>query len=364
MVVPFQVYRSILSAEEISSDERLVNPILRVSVVGVGGAGNNLLSHAIGGGVSPSRCVAVNTDRGQLSRSLARNKVFVEDSVAAVSAIEVSRNERRAFQSAAHRVTSYTDGSDFTIVVTGLGGETGTQSAPIIAQRSRTPVRPVVSVVAIPFIHERERRFIALRGLKRMVDACDCTIVIDNGVNRDYLSSSKRTTDETASIAVRSLTELLSGAEDVEARDILQVLSIGELATVCNFALRTGDTLQSSVIEALRTPSANIPLNKSKGALLLYRGPATLSTAQFAQAYDTLVSIVGSNLSFVHGSIYSPSEPSVCLFLTGYTYGNALSGFIDFVELYDAEYGQEKGDESTMLSVPLYQMEQVQSRKD
>ena len=353
----------ILSAEEISSDERLTNPILRVSVVGVGGAGNNLLSHAIGGGVSPSRCVAVNTDRGQLSRSPARNKVFLEDSAGPTSTVLVSRDDQRIFQSAAHRVTSYTDGSDFTIVVTGLGGETGTQSAPIIAQRSRTPVRPVVSVVAIPFIHERERRFIALRGLKKMVEACDCTIVIDNGLNRDYLSPSKRTTDETASIAVRSLTELLSGAEDVEARDILQVLSRGELATVCNFSLRTGDTLQSSVIEALRTPSANLPLSKAKGALLLYRGPATLSTAQFAQAYDTMVSLVGSNLSFVHGSIYSPSEPSVCLFLTGYTYGTALGGFIDFVELYDAEYGEEEVDEFTTLSVPLYQMEQGQGRR-
>jgi cell division protein FtsZ len=354
-----------LSAEEISSDERLVNPIVRVSVVGVGGAGNNLLSHAIGGGVSPSRCVAVNTDRGQLSRSLARNKVFLDQTVGSRAQRVVTRqDDQRTFQSAAHRVTTYTDGSDFTIVVTGLGGGTGTESAPIIAQRSRTPVRPVVSIVAIPFIHERERRFIALRGLKRMVEACDCTIVIDNGIDRDYLSTATRTTDETASIAVRSLTELLSGAEDVEARDILEVLSKGELATVCNFALRTGDTLQSSVIQALRTPSANLPLKKAKGALLLYRGPATLSTAQFAQAYDALVSLVGSNLSFIHGSIYTQSEPSVCLFLTGYTYGTALEGFIEFVELYDAEYGQEEGDELTTVSVPLYQMEQVPNQKD
>jgi len=354
-----------LSAEEISSAERLANPILRVSVVGVGGAGNNLLSHAIGGGVSPSRCVAVNTDRGQLSRSLARNKIFLDQTVSPTAAKVVTRREeQRTFQSAAHRVTSYTDGSDFTIVVTGLGGGTGTESAPIIAQRSRTPVRPVVSVVAIPFIHERERRFIALRGLKRMVDACDCTIVIDNGIDRDYLSSATRTTDEIASIAVRSLTELLSGAEDVEARDILEVLSKGDLATVCNFTLRTGDTLQSSVIQALRTPSANLPLKKANGALLLYRGPATLSTAQFAQAYDAIVSLVGSDLSFIHGSVYTQSEPSVCLFLTGYTYGTAIEGFIDFVELYDAEYGQEEGDEFTTLSVPLYQMEQGQDQSD
>lgn len=357
----------LLSIEEISSDERPVNPSVRVSVVGVGGAGNNLLSHAIGGGVSPSRCVAVNTDRAQLSRSQARNKVFLEQSANSTTSALTKREDQRTFQSAAHRVTSYTDSSDFTIVLTGLGGGTGTESAPMIAQRSRSPVRPVVSVVAIPFIHERERRFVALRGLKKMVEACDCTVVVDNGINRDYLRpSATRSTDETASVAVRGLTELLSGAEDIDAGEILQILSKGDLATVCSFSLRTGDTLQSAVIQALRTPSANLPLKQAKGALLLYRGPATLSTAQFAHAYDAVVSLVGSDIAFVHGSLYTPSEPSVCLFLTGYSYGSALEGFTEFVELYDAEYGEEEGGTVASLSVPLYQMEQAegQTRRD
>ena len=352
-----------MSTEEISSDDKSLSASVRVSVVGVGGAGNNLLSHAIGGGVSPSRCVAVNTDKAQLSRSQARNKVFLEQFATSNNSTLTKKGDQKTFQSAAHRVTSYTDSSDFTIVLTGLGGGTGTESAPMIAQRSRSPVRPVVSVVAIPFIHERERRFIALRGLKKMVEACDCTVVVDNGINRDYLRpSATRSTDETASVAVRSLTELLSGAEDIDAKQILQILSKGELATVCSFALRTGDTLQSAVIQALRTPSANLPLNQVKGALLLYRGPATLSTAQFAHAYDALVSLVGNDVDFVHGSIYTQSEPSVCLFLTGYTYGNALEGFTEFVELYDAEYGEEEGAAVTSLSLPLYQMEQAQDR--
>lgn len=355
----------ILSTEEISSDDRPANSSVRVSVVGVGGAGNNLLSQAIGGGVSASRCVAVNTDRTQLSRSLARNKVFVDQTIRPLSPPVTRKEDQRSFQSAAHRVTTYTDRSDFTIVLTGLGGSTGTESAPIIAQRSRTPIRPVVAVVAIPFIHERERRFVALRGLKRMVDACDCTIVVDNGINRDYLRpSTTRSMDETASIAVRSLTELLSGAEDVDAKDILSILSKGDLATVCSFSLRTGDTLQSAVIQALRTPSANLPLKNAKGALLLYRGPATLSTAQFAHAYDALVSLIGHDVSFIHGSTYSESEPSVCLFLAGYNYATALDGFTDFVELYDIEYGEEEGDGFTALSVPLYQMEQSSYAKD
>src|SRR5438874_13165581 len=78
MIVPFPTVLIDLSAEEISSDERLTNPALRVPVVGVVGAGNNLLSHAIGGGVSPSRCVAVNTDRGPLARYVDRRNVLLD----------------------------------------------------------------------------------------------------------------------------------------------------------------------------------------------------------------------------------------------------------------------------------------------
>src|SRR5207245_9603219 len=105
MIGPLPTVLIDLSAEEISTNERLANPILRVSVVGVGGAGNNLLSHAIGGGVSPSRCVAVNTDRGQLSRSLARNKIFLDQAASSTDAKGVTRrDDQRTCQSADQRV--------------------------------------------------------------------------------------------------------------------------------------------------------------------------------------------------------------------------------------------------------------------
>src|SRR5207245_8977976 len=108
MIVPFPSVLIDLSAEEISTNERLANPILRVSVGGVGGAGNNLLSHAIGGGGSPSRCVAVNTDRGQLSRSLARNKSFLDQTVSPTAAKDVTRREgQRTLQSAPPRAPDY-----------------------------------------------------------------------------------------------------------------------------------------------------------------------------------------------------------------------------------------------------------------
>src|SRR2546425_13304986 len=109
MIVPFPTVLIDLSAEEISTNERLANPILRVSVVGVGGAGNNLLSHAIGGGVSPSRWAAVNTDKGQLSRSLARNKIFLGQRVSPTAPKVVTRRDaKRTLQRATPRWRGHT----------------------------------------------------------------------------------------------------------------------------------------------------------------------------------------------------------------------------------------------------------------
>src|SRR5437899_12030986 len=141
----------------------------QVAIVGVGGAGNNLLSQAIDGGISPRNCVAVNTDRSQLSESRAQNKVLLADSSETNS--QLSRQRGAQGQLYAYRVAPFTQESDFTILLAGLGGASGTKAAPRIAQWHRNQVRPVVSGGALPFIHDLHRRFVALLRCKKMWEA-------------------------------------------------------------------------------------------------------------------------------------------------------------------------------------------------
>src|SRR5689334_15833645 len=199
-----------LSTEEIVTHQPASSHGSQVAIVGVGGAGNNLLSQAIDGGISPRNCVAVNTDRGQLSESRAQNKVLLTDSTEEKSQLTMQRGEQGRLL--AYRVSPFTRESNFTILLAGLGGATGTKAAPLIAQWHRDRVRPVVSVVALPFIHERERRFVALRGLKKMVESCDCTVIVDNSVQKPALLNSERVADETAALAVRNLSEEIGRA--------------------------------------------------------------------------------------------------------------------------------------------------------
>ena len=347
-----------MSAEELAPN-RILSTEPRVSIVAVGDAGNNLLGQAIGNGLRPDQCTAVNSDRNQLSRSPARNKVLLERP-------HTDRGEtlgpdaRNNLSFSTQRVTPFTESSDFTIVVAGLGGETGTGAAPLIAHWSRSRVRPVVSVVAIPFIHERERRFIALRGLKKMVDACDCTIVIDNSAESGTASLEGRSADRLASLAVGGLTEVVSQMNPVRKQEFRRVVSLGPIATLCFAPVRAGDTVQSTVLAALKNPSARFPIDKTRGGFLIYRGPREVSDGYAAQAYEALASLAGHDIDFSYGSIRTVSEPSICLLLTGYEYGTAVQAFVEFIEdLYDIEYGQTGGESLVRVQMPLFQMEQA-----
>src|SRR3989441_5236862 len=227
----------------------------QVAIVGVGGAGNNLLSQAIDGGISPRNCVAVNTDRSQLSESRAQNKVFLADCFETSS--QLSRQRGAQSQLLAYRVAPFTQESDFTILLAGLGGATGTRAAPLIAQWHRNQVKPVVSVVALPFIHERERRFVALRGLKKMVDACDCTVIVDNSVQKPALLDSKRVADETAALTVRGLSEVVVGGNQMVSQQIVNILSLGATATICIAPVESRVRVQPAVVDDVTTPTVS-----------------------------------------------------------------------------------------------------------
>ncbi len=330
----------------------------RVAVVGIGGAGNNLLARAIGDGVSPIRCVAVNTDGAQLSDSPAKNKVLMNTDLVGQNSDSHGGVSRFSLGAAAHRVRPFVDGSNFAIVLAGLGGVLGTGAAPLIAQLTRTPECLVVSIVALPYIHERERRFVALRGLKQMANASNCTVIVDNEITDELPSSSGRISDEQAAIAVRSLAQFISTASPAVGKEALEVMSLGPIATVCTAPLKSDLNVQSSVMDALRKPSASLPLKGVKGAILLSNGSKHLEN-EATLAYETIASLVGEDIRFLHGSVRSTSDPTLCLFLTGYDYDLAIRSLVDFVELYDADYGETSAEGTFDLGVPLFQMERL-----
>lgn len=146
----------------------------RISVVGVGGAGGNVVSALYDRELKGVETVAVNTDPAGLSKTSADVKVLLPHAEA--------EDPRAAAQAAAEASESTLRGavsSDIVFVVAGLGGGAGTGAAPIVARTAKSNGAVTVAIGILPFDAEG-RTGRAKAGLESLRAEADSVIVVDN----------------------------------------------------------------------------------------------------------------------------------------------------------------------------------------
>ncbi len=156
--------------------------IAKISVIGVGGGGCNMINHMIQEGTHKIDLIAANTDLQVLNISRAPKKiqlgVKLTKGLGAGMKPEVGRDSA---------VESYEDiknalkGTDIIFIAAGLGGGTGTGAAAIIAKAAKEVGALTVSVVTKPFTWEGKKRAgLANLGLEELKKVSDSIIVVPN----------------------------------------------------------------------------------------------------------------------------------------------------------------------------------------
>lgn len=146
----------------------------RISVVGVGGAGGNVVSALYDRDVRGVETVAVNTDHAGLSKAAADVKVLLgqvelEDRIAAA----------RASAEASESTLKDALSSDIVFVVAGMGGAAGTGAAPVVARLAKANGAVTIAIGILPFAIEG-RAEAAQAGLEELRTVADSVIVVDN----------------------------------------------------------------------------------------------------------------------------------------------------------------------------------------
>jgi cell division protein FtsZ len=146
----------------------------RISVVGVGGAGGNVVSALYDRELKGVETVAVNTDPAGLSKAEADLKVLLPHAEAA--------DPRAAAQAAAESAEGTLKeavSSDIVFVVAGLGGAAGTGAAPVVARTAKANGAVTIAIGILPFdVEGRTDR--AKAGLEDLRAEADSVIVVDN----------------------------------------------------------------------------------------------------------------------------------------------------------------------------------------
>jgi cell division protein FtsZ len=156
----------------------LIEP--RISVVGCGGAGNNVVN-SIYWSNKKVATIAVNTDESKLERIDAHKKILIGKDVThgqgAGGFPEVGEHCADMARSALESVLR---GSDIVIVVAGMGGGTGTGAAPVVAEVAKGLNAVTFAIAINPFSYEGGRQNTAKEGIKRLRNVAENTIVLEN----------------------------------------------------------------------------------------------------------------------------------------------------------------------------------------
>ena len=161
-------------------DELKKEGLVKIKVIGVGGAGGNTINSIIDAGYNEGiECIAANTDEQALEQSKAPYKVHL--GVKSTKGLGTGANPdmgKRAAEENLTEIMERIDSADIVFLTAGMGGGTGSGALPVVARALKEKNILSIAVVTKPFIFEGKRRASvaehALSLLRQEVDRLNC----------------------------------------------------------------------------------------------------------------------------------------------------------------------------------------------
>ena len=194
-----------------------------IKVVGCGGGGSNAVNRMISRDLSNVDFIVLNTDLQALGRSNATSKLAIGQKVTkGLGAGGKPEVGEQAAEEDKETITNELRGADMVFITAGMGGGTGTGSAPVVAKIAKELGCLTVAVVTTPFEFEGNVRMRqAKEGLKKLHEQVDSLIVIPNeqlfkNIDKNLtVKESFRKADEVLCQGVEGISNIITNPGDV-----------------------------------------------------------------------------------------------------------------------------------------------------
>lgn len=207
----------------------------RIKVIGTGGGGSNAVNRMIDAGLAGVEFYAMNTDIQVLNVSKADRKLQIgENSTRGLGAGGDPSIGKSAAEESRSEIKRALEGADMVFITAGMGGGTGTGSAPIIAEIARELGALTVAVVTKPFPFEGPRRMrLADEGIEQLKRYVDTIIIVPNekllsiGDRRMTLVEAFRMADDILRQGVQGISDIITipGMINVDFADVRAIMS-------------------------------------------------------------------------------------------------------------------------------------------
>ncbi len=305
--------------------------VVTLKVVGIGGAGGNVVNRMVGAGTSGVEFIAVNTDKQALAMSTADTKIQIGEKLThgqgAGSDPEVGE---KAAEESRNEVAKALEGTDMVFITAGMGGGTGTGAGPVVADIAREAGVLTVGVVTKPFGFEGKKRMTqAMAGIDSLLGKVDSLLVIPND-RLKYATDQKVTfanafeiADEVLHEAVTSISGLIknTGFINLDFADVCTIMRGAGFAHMgVGHAVGKGKAEDAAQM-AISSPLMETSINGAHGVLINITGSEDMGLDDVETAANLVQSAAHPDANIIFGASFDNSmddEIRVIVIATGF----------------------------------------------
>jgi len=288
--------------------------VVVIKVVGIGGAGNNVVNRMVSAGTQGVEFVAINTDKPALSVSNADVKVQIGEKLTmgqgAGSNPEIGK---KAAEESRNSIAKAIENTDMVFIAGGMGGGTGTGASPIIADIAREAGALTVAVVTKPFSFEGKKRMEqAEEGIKSLLSKVDSLLVIPNDRLKN-VSDQKLTfanafeiADSVLHQAVVSISELIknTGFINLDFADVTSIMKDAGFAHMGVGRAAGKGKAEEAARSAVSSPLMETSIDGARGVLINITGSLDIGLDDVEAAASLVQSAAHPDANIIFGASF------------------------------------------------------------
>jgi cell division protein FtsZ len=301
-----------------------------IKVFGCGGAGSNMVNWLYKKGVRGANIYACNTDQQHLNIIEADHKFLIgRETTRGLGCGGFPEKGAAAAKEALQEIKSSLSGADLTFVCAGMGGGTGTGSAPVVAQLAKEMGSIVIGTVTMPFKIERARIDRAEHGLRLLREQSDTVIVIDNNrlvaiAGNLPVTQAFAVANELVATMIRGIVETISvpSLVNLDFADVKAIMTNGGVAAIGVGSSDSNNRVEEAVKGALSNPLLEISYKGAMGALIQIEGGPDMTLEEVSKAGELVTAAMDDDANVIWGARVSEQmkgKLTVMTIMTGVT---------------------------------------------
>ena len=271
-----------------------------IKVIGTGGAGSNMVNWLFKKGIKGAETICCNTDLQHLNLVEADRKFLIGKNVTrGLGCGGFPTKGAEAAQETLNEIKQALNGTDLVFVCAGMGGGTGTGSAPVIAEVAKSTGAIVIGTVTMPFKIERARIEKAEFGLEQLRKYSDTVVVIDNNrlgavAGNLPVQQAFAVANELVAMMIRGIVETIAipSLVNLDFADVKAIMSNGGVAAIGIGFSDTSNRVKEAVNGALSNPLLEINYKGASGAMIHVEGGPDMTLDEV----NTIGELVTENL--------------------------------------------------------------------